>query len=190
MLQELGYVCHNGFLIGLVYINIWEKEVNQKWYQAEACWHYHGRKKNCTNKNNAVCLFGNRQQDLEIKQPLALQTSVKKQVLFVRFHRAESHSLIDLNYTDVKLDLSEFILKGRREEAQMVQIWHSERYPWLYFCILYTSSVQWNTADLNELWVSDFSLAEWVTQRSHCCLSNHIKQRENGCWINLIPQCC
>ncbi len=37
-----------------------------------------------------------------------------------RFHHAESHGLMDLNHTDVKLDLSGFIVKGRREGAQMV----------------------------------------------------------------------
>lgn len=40
--------------------------------------------------------------------------------LVLRFHHAESHGLMDLNYTDVKLDLSELTLKGRREGAQMV----------------------------------------------------------------------
>lgn len=37
-----------------------------------------------------------------------------------RFHHAESHGLMDLNYSDVKLDLSGFIVKDRREGAQMV----------------------------------------------------------------------
>lgn len=37
-----------------------------------------------------------------------------------RFHHAEFHGLMDLNYIDVKLDLPEFILKGRREGAQLV----------------------------------------------------------------------
>lgn len=35
-------------------------------------------------------------------------------------HHAESHGLMDLNYIDVKLDLSGFRVKGRREGAQMV----------------------------------------------------------------------
>lgn len=37
-----------------------------------------------------------------------------------RFQHGESHGLMDLNYADVKLNLSEFILKGRREGAQLV----------------------------------------------------------------------
>lgn len=48
-----------------------------------------------------------------------------------------------LDYTDVKLDLSGFIVKGRREGAQMVfesdtkvHIWCCDRCPQLYFSIL------------------------------------------------------
>lgn len=56
------------------------------------------------------------------KQPLKWKTtfSTSDTNFDLSFHRAECQGLMDLNYTDVKLDLSEFILKGRREGAQMV----------------------------------------------------------------------
>lgn len=42
------------------------------------------------------------------------------QCLFCMFHHAESHGLMDFDYTDVKPDLSGLTVKGRHESAQMV----------------------------------------------------------------------
>lgn len=42
------------------------------------------------------------------------------QCLFCTFHHAESHGLMDLDYTHVKPDLSGLTVKGRHERAQMV----------------------------------------------------------------------
>lgn len=42
------------------------------------------------------------------------------QCLFCMFHHAESHGLMDFDYTDVKPDLSGLTVKGRHERAQMV----------------------------------------------------------------------
>lgn len=48
------------------------------------------------------------------------------------FHHAESHGLMDFNYTNVKLDLSGFTVKGRREEPQMVFGSDTEGHIWWY----------------------------------------------------------
>lgn len=44
-------------------------------------------------------------------------------VLILRFHHGESHALMDLNYSGVRLDLSGFTVKGRREVGQMAFGW-------------------------------------------------------------------
>lgn len=44
------------------------------------------------------------------------------QCLFCTFHYAESHGLMDFDYTDVKPDLSGLTVKGRHGRAQMVLV--------------------------------------------------------------------
>lgn len=82
---------------------------------------------------------------------------------------------MDLNYTDVKLDLSGFIVKGRREGAQMVfgsdtnvHIWCCNRCPQMYFNIL-GKKVPHN---------GELILFESVTQK--------VTLFSNDCRVNLI----
>lgn len=117
-----------------------------------------------------------------------------------RLHHAESHGLMDLNYTDVKLDLSGFTVKGRREGAQMVfgsdtevHIWCCDRYPRLYFNIpKRKTALQYmiKKTTITIIWVSNTK----VTLFFDCCRINLIPLSGRdvvtcSVFINLMTKC-
>lgn len=111
MLQELRYICHDGFLIWFVYIDIWGgKQISvihtmTRWLRIQNMldyknWHF-----------------------------ISKRPSVQQCFVWM-FHQAESDGLMELNYADVKPDLSGFTVKGRHEGSQMACASKTEVHIW------------------------------------------------------------
>lgn len=121
MLQELGDIRHDGFLIWLVYVNIY-RETN--WIKHT----FHRDKRmfiliieRLTESSRKQNLIENQNINLYPKCIVLQMKRCLRAELILRCHHGESHALMELNYSSVRQDLSGFTVKGKREVGQMRQ---------------------------------------------------------------------